>query len=77
MAGLPSEADEPESNKSSARAKTWVASLLPAEVEDAFLPAIFTFTEEFFSVALSPEDCATNFLLGFISLAKASSCVEV
>jgi hypothetical protein len=77
MAASPPEADEPESNKSSAWAKAWGASLLLKEVEDIFLPAIFTFAEEVFSVMLSPEDCATNFLLGFTGLAKESSCAEV
>jgi hypothetical protein len=64
MIASASEADEPKSNKSSARAKV-------------FLPAIFTFAEEVFSLILSLEDCATNFLLGFTGLAKASSCAEV
>jgi hypothetical protein len=77
MAASSSEADEPESNRSSARAKAWVTLLPPTEVEDVFFPVIFMFTEEVFSVILSPEDCATKFLLGFIGLAKESSCVEV
>jgi hypothetical protein len=36
MEASPLEVDEPESNKSSARAKAWVSSLLPMEVEDVF-----------------------------------------
>jgi hypothetical protein len=77
MVASSSEADEPESNKSSAWAESWVASLSPTKVEDVHFTAIFTFTEEVFLVTLSPEDCATNFLLGFRGLAKESSCAEV
>jgi hypothetical protein len=77
MAALPSETDEPESNKSSASAKAQVASLPPAEVENVFLPAILTLVGEAFSVMLSLEDCATNFVLGFKGLARASSYAEV
>jgi hypothetical protein len=36
MAASSSEEDKPESNKSSAWAEAWVASLPPAEVEDGF-----------------------------------------
>jgi hypothetical protein len=74
---LPSEVDEPESNKSSARAKDWCIQLPPVEVEDAFFPTTLMHVAEVFSAMLSPDYCATNFLLCFKGFARASSCVEV
>jgi hypothetical protein len=72
-----SEADEPESNKFSARVEARVMPLPPTVVEDVFLPAILTPAREVFLARLSLEDCATNLLLCFKGLARASSCVEV
>jgi hypothetical protein len=74
---LPSEVDEPESNKSSARAEDRGIPLPPAEVEDAFFPTTLMPVAEVFSAMLSPKYCATNFLLRFKGFARASSCVEV
>jgi hypothetical protein len=59
----PSDADESEPNKSSACL--------------GFLPASLTLAREVFSVALSSDDLAANFMLHFKGLAKASSWAEV
>jgi hypothetical protein len=71
------EADESKSNKFSACIEAWVTPLLPAEVEDFFLPAISTLATEAFSTRLSLEDFTTNLLLRFRGLARASSHAEV
>jgi hypothetical protein len=77
MAASPSEVDEPESNKSSARVKALAAPLVPAKVMELFPPTIFMFAEEVFSEILSPKDYATNFFLCFRGLANNTSCEEV
>jgi hypothetical protein len=46
-------------------------------VEDVFLPAASTPAIEAFSVGLSPEDLAVNFVMCFKGLARASSRAEV
>jgi hypothetical protein len=76
-AASPSDADKPESFKSSAWAEARAASLPPAEVEDTFFLEILMPAGEAFSAILSPDGCATNFLLDFKGLARVSSCVEV
>jgi hypothetical protein len=73
----PSNVDELESNKSSTRAEAGVVSLPRAKVEDVFYLEILTPTREVFSATPSPDDSATNFLLNFKGLARASSCMEV
>jgi hypothetical protein len=73
----PSDADEPESNKSRARAKAGVVSLPHAKVEDIHFLEILTPTGEVFLAMPSPDDCATNLFLDFKGLARASSHAEV
>jgi hypothetical protein len=77
MAASPSEADKPESNKSSARVIAWAAPLLPAKVMELFPLTIFTFVEEVFSEILSPKDYVTDFFPCFRGLANNTSCEEV
>jgi hypothetical protein len=57
-----SEVDGPELNKSNTHAR--------AQPEPP--PLILTFTEEVFSMMLTPEDCELNFLLGFTALASTT-----
>jgi hypothetical protein len=76
MAGSPSEADEPKPNKSITQAEVQLASLPHVGVEDIFFLAVLTLVGEVFLALLSPEDYATNFLLVFKGLARASSCVD-
>jgi hypothetical protein len=72
----PSKADEPESYKSNVFGAR-PPPPPPAEVEDIFALRILTFTEEVFSMILSPEVCELNFFLCFRGLASANSCTEV
>jgi hypothetical protein len=68
-----SDADELESNRFSARFGAWVTPLPVVGVENVFLPAASTPAIEAFSVGLSPEDLAVNFVMCFKGLARASS----
>jgi hypothetical protein len=73
----PLDVDEPESNKSNTRAKAGVVLLPRTKVDDVFFLEISMPMGEVFSAMPSPDDCATNFLLGFKGLARASSRVEI
>jgi hypothetical protein len=72
IAASSSEIDEAESNKSNS-VGVQPAPPPPAEVEDVLPSLILTFTDEVFSMMLSPEDCELHFVLRFKGLANANS----
>jgi hypothetical protein len=71
------DAEEPEPNKSSTHVEARITLLPHVEAEYVFLPAILTVVAVAFLATLRLEDFTTNLLLCFMSLARASSSVEV